>query len=214
MQRVNFVLQTRRGLDDGNCFAACLASLLGLEHPDEVPPYLGPIEDMRPHLRELDDWLRENHPGLALVVLNARNFGDDGFPDFIADDTYWIASYDPGDGPAHHSVVMRGTQPVWDPELADDVERLRDWPIRAATFLREAEPEGRYSLVGTARSRSCQARRQRARSGDLGAARRAQARGRSAACRRLVACLCIPQCRFVAGAKSLARVEPRAPAGR
>ena len=61
--------QTRFG-DQGNCFATCLAMLLGMSDPDEVPNFYGdhPDDDSDWFL-EASEWMADH--GYRLVAMRA-----------------------------------------------------------------------------------------------------------------------------------------------
>lgn len=132
------VRQTRFSAHDGNCFEACVATLLHVE-TDEVPIYTEVNASMNGYLARLDAWLAAR--GLAAVTLNVG--GDRAEVDYIADDTYWIGAFatDGLDADHHHAIVMRGSTPVWDPQTGEHNPAV-DAPLCAATFLvaREHQP--------------------------------------------------------------------------
>jgi hypothetical protein len=101
---VKRVIQTKFGKPHGNCFEACLASILELPL-DEVPCFKQPD-----WLEQINRWLRW-HFSLQLIMMPS----DEGFgPGVMSPNTYVIAS-----GPNHrgvmHSVVHRGITMVHDP---------------------------------------------------------------------------------------------------
>lgn len=128
------VPQTRFGENDGDCFAACLASLLEVSL-EEVPPYHQSNQDMRPYLARVDEWLAPL--GLALVTLNVTPV-DEEFPDYIGENTYSIAAVrESGDASFTHAIVMRGREPRHDPHPQSLVSSQPDLTSRiaAVSFL-------------------------------------------------------------------------------
>ncbi len=93
------VFQTKFGRPNGNCFEACLASILELPL-EAVPRYIG--DDW---LERINQWL---HWHYSLQLLIAQ-------PDVeVTPDTYIIANGQNHQG-ARHSVVHRGSALVHDP---------------------------------------------------------------------------------------------------
>lgn len=127
------VPQTRFGAD-GNCFEACIASLIDCDL-EEVPRYTESNEDMCGYLARLDQWLAPR--GLSIVVLNRKESPPgDRLPDFVAADAYYIASIQDAAADFVHAVVLRGSGELqWNP---DGSEPLRsDWQahIDSVAFL-------------------------------------------------------------------------------
>ena len=131
MKRVN---QTKFGRPDGNCFEACLASILELPL-EAVPRYTG--DDW---LERINQWLRW-HYSLQLIIAQ---------PDILdagmAPDTYVIANGQNHQG-VRHSVVHRGTTLVHDPNpsnggLAITQEVLVFVAINPARMKRRKERAG------------------------------------------------------------------------
>jgi hypothetical protein len=124
---VRRIFQTRADSETGNCFEACVASLLDCEL-DAIPAYTENNERMQPYLGRLDGWLRGR--GLAVITIKVdEKTGNDGvspdrLPDFIGEDTPWIASVDLDDAGHHHAVVMRGSR-LWHDPQRDSGARLR-----------------------------------------------------------------------------------------
>lgn len=114
------VKQTKFGKDEGNCFSACLASIL------EIPLRLIPnfcVEWPSDWLNKTNEWLA----GFGLVLID---FNVEGVPDW---DTYWIAS---GLSPrltCDHSVVYQGSAMVCDPHPSGD--GLKGKPKHGAIIL-------------------------------------------------------------------------------
>jgi hypothetical protein len=123
--------QRQRDTQTGDCFEACVATILDVEL-DEVPRYVESNVDMRPYLARLDEWLRPR--GLTVVALNRDTCdASDRLPDFVGTDALWIASLRLGSDAVHHAVVMRGSELAWDPEGAVDLSALSDLPERVMT---------------------------------------------------------------------------------
>lgn len=100
-------MQTKFGAGKGNCFSACLASIL--EIPLELIPNFC-AEYPSDWLNKTNEWLA----GLGLVLID---FNVESVPDW---DTYWIAS---GLSPrltCDHSVVYRADAMVHDPHPSGD----------------------------------------------------------------------------------------------
>src|SRR4051794_21614971 len=106
----------------GNCFEACIASILELDL-DAVPAYTEPInEPMQTYLHRLDEHLLAKR-GLRAVAVNVDHKSDgdkpDRLPDYMSDDVLWIAQVQPRPGENadfNHAVVMRGSELAHDPE--------------------------------------------------------------------------------------------------
>lgn len=123
------VRQTRFGPEDGNCFEACLASVLDLADVDQVPRYTESNQDIRPYLRKLDGWLSKR--GLRVVSLR---LGDNAEVDYVGGDTYWIAFVETATN-VHHAVVRRGYEFEWDPQHCYDPAFTENKPLAAAVFI-------------------------------------------------------------------------------
>lgn len=96
------VKQTTFGKPDGNCFEACVASILELSL-DEVPRY---TED--DWLERINRWLRWQY-SLQLIITQSDIIGFGMSPE-----TYVIAN-GPNRRGVGHSVVFRGDKMVHDP---------------------------------------------------------------------------------------------------
>lgn len=110
------VKQTRLNIPDvqsGNCWPACVASLLEIPIDDVPPPPL-PGKSWAPYWRSFRSWAARR--GLALIEVA----GDSSFVEASegAEALYWIAT---GRSPrgVRHSVVMRGAKMVHDPHPSD-----------------------------------------------------------------------------------------------
>ena len=126
------IRQTRFGADDRNCFEACVASILELEDIEAVPRYTEPNARMNSYFARLDDWLGPQ--GLAVIAPNVG--GDRAEVDFVGPDTWWIGQFatDGPDADHHHAIVMRGSEPAYDPQSGVQ-DPAADAPMRAAIFL-------------------------------------------------------------------------------
>jgi hypothetical protein len=116
------VFQTRFTEDDGNCFEACLASILELDL-DDIPEYTEGNKRMQPYFARLDRELLQGH-GLRAVAINVghKTDGDqpDRLPDYVGEDVYRIASIADTEGAGFvHAVVMRGRELAHDPNRED-----------------------------------------------------------------------------------------------
>lgn len=101
------IMQTKFGVDEGNCFSACLASILEIPI-EQIPNFC--VEYPSDWLNKTNEWLA----GLGLVLVD---FTVEGLPDY---DTYWIAS---GLSPrltCDHSVVYHASAMVHDPHPSGD----------------------------------------------------------------------------------------------
>lgn len=100
--------QTKFGERAGNCFAACIASILGLSL-SRLPNFCAWPESE--WWERTNAWLAEHHGVRALMVV-ADSFGAKGLGELS--DVYHIKS---GDGPRglKHSVVGLGEEVVHDP---------------------------------------------------------------------------------------------------
>lgn len=114
--------QTRFGVGEpdiapGNCWAACIASILELrleDLPDELDhwrPGCKPEESWLPHFREMADFLRSRNFCLAEVACRSLTAWD---PDYFQ--PYLIISGpSPRNPKVNHAVVGRGNEYVHDP---------------------------------------------------------------------------------------------------
>jgi hypothetical protein len=101
--------------EEGNCFEACLASMLGLDI--DVVPRQPPGQDDGPALAkymfgDLNEWLASL--GWQALTLPVLEFDPEagGLPD-----SHWIAFVSvPFTDRWHHAVIARGTEIVWDPD--------------------------------------------------------------------------------------------------
>jgi hypothetical protein len=104
------VFQTRYGKEHGNCFQACLASILEMKL-DDVPDFCNIVKDPFYQWQiETNKWLRQF--GLAMVTVD-HNFNDDICNGFI-EDCYIIATGNNHDG-VRHCVVWRNGEIVHNP---------------------------------------------------------------------------------------------------
>lgn len=105
----------------GNCYSACIASLLGLELIDKVPHFQ--------HLRNIDEyhaamelpwhdrqlareWLRSAH-GLDMAVVDREHAAEMG-------DVHYIVTVRSHRGPWNHAVIAHAGEVVFDPSGLDD----------------------------------------------------------------------------------------------
>ena len=113
------VAQTVFGSPDGNCLAACIASILEL--PIEAVPVTGHAGKWD---KELTAFLEPR--GYAWIWIDYRKLpapgeGED-WPFYWTNNLYWIASGPSGRG-LPHSVVCKAHEMVWNPSPGDhDVE--------------------------------------------------------------------------------------------
>jgi hypothetical protein len=137
---VRRIYQSRVDKRTGNCFEACVASLLECDLAI-VPAYTEGNGRMQPYLERLDAWLRPQGLGVVTVKVDQKTTDDrsgpDRLPDFIASGTAWIASVDLGDVGYHHAVVMRGSELWHDPQRDSTACSLPDLAhrITAVTVL-------------------------------------------------------------------------------
>jgi len=104
------VLQTRVGRR-GNCYQACVASIL--EVPiDEVPDQaLGRTPEEYVHI--LRGWLAPR--GLSLIAATLGPYTPEELLPELWHAGYWIAGIATNSRDLDHAVVMRGNTVVWDP---------------------------------------------------------------------------------------------------
>ena len=111
---------------DGQCFRACLASLLGVEIESIPPtPPMGEEADPTPYWNDLRKWLRKTH-GYDLVWV--RKMFPVPFAPIIA------GCKSPRGNPDGHAIIMRGDTLIHDPYPGE-------WPVEGI--------EERYLLVPT-----------------------------------------------------------------
>lgn len=107
------VYQNKFGFPDGNCFAACVASILGIHSVDAVPNFCA---------KGTDDWSIDvqrwlNERGWAIVWMSIESMDKQQFSIgqgwWPADMPYIVS----GKGPRglHHSVVYQGAGLLHDP---------------------------------------------------------------------------------------------------
>jgi hypothetical protein len=111
------VKQTRHGKTDGNCFAACVASLLGVELK-EIDELLHPTETDSDWFKPLQKYLRKHH--LTFVNVSLKH----GWPMSEIPSLYVIASGMNHKHTCRHSVVAKiegaTLQMVHDPSGVDE----------------------------------------------------------------------------------------------
>jgi hypothetical protein len=119
------VAQTVFGSPDGNCLAACIASILEL--PTEAVPVSGRAGEWPEELTAFLEPL-----GYAWIWIDYRKLpahGEDGeWPFYWTDSLYWIASGPSGRG-LNHSVVCKGREMAWNPAPGDhdtEIESIDD----------------------------------------------------------------------------------------
>jgi hypothetical protein len=140
------LFQTTFGTE-GNCFAACLASILELDSLDPVPWYDTSVKTQNKHLADVDAWLRPFGLGVVAInvkdKLNTKRDGSDRLPDVLAGDVYWIALVAGGAADYNHAVVMRGSTPVHDPEPGSTFTHAPDFTarIQCAVIVIARHPE-------------------------------------------------------------------------
>lgn len=105
--------QTKFGFPGGNCFSACVASILELD-VEQVPYFMAdPVEEW---MRRLEAWLDSIKCGLYPVLVPVS---DEWYPA-----GYYVLSGQsprkPEDAGALHSVVARGREVVHDPHPSRD----------------------------------------------------------------------------------------------
>ena len=129
------VHQTAHAPPDGNCFEACLATVLGIELEDV--PHFGSDGDWWERVRDLlASW------GLGVFEFDCERWGD------WRPTGYWIGTIDVGTH--HHSLVYRDEELVWQPDhrwsiedtlaggfkliagaiiVITDIEKMRESPV-------------------------------------------------------------------------------------
>jgi hypothetical protein len=120
------VEQTKTGFPDGNCFAACVASIL--EMPlDSVPHFLGDG-----WFDQWLDWLKQFNLTLINLVVS---------PDWQPKG-YTILAADSPRGEWLHAVVCLNGEIVWDPHPLREmgVKRWKEWTV--FTVLDPSKPYG------------------------------------------------------------------------
>jgi hypothetical protein len=105
---MNKVFQTKFN-DEGNCFAACVASMLKCDI-DEVP-HLGIEEEWNEYEERLNNYLRENYR-TVLTHVPYDDWGD--FISFYHKDSYYIVSGQSERG-YEHAVISKNELMVHDP---------------------------------------------------------------------------------------------------
>ena len=103
------VFQTRYGKDEGNCYQACLASIMEMEL-DEVPDFCNLYPERGHWQLEANIWLRQF--GLATVTI-APQFGDDYITAYLKD-CFLIATGDNSNG-VRHCVIWKNGITVHNP---------------------------------------------------------------------------------------------------
>lgn len=130
------VMQTKLGSPGGNCFPACVASLIELDI-DDVPDFCNNDDEDYDWAPDLSEWLRPR--GLDCAVTTVL---DGGFPKYWR--LYWIAGGQTETG-AWHCVVYRGQEPVHDPHPGKcGLDKLTDAvllvPVDLAEWVPRNEP--------------------------------------------------------------------------
>lgn len=96
------VIQTKHG-EDGNCFAACIASLFDVEIDDI--PFLADYQDWEEYLNVLNSTLR-NKFGVILLYGEFKDWEDYIKENYI--DSYYIVSGDTNKGLEHAVIYKNG----------------------------------------------------------------------------------------------------------
>jgi len=99
----------------GNCYAACLASLLEVDLSDIPAPDAGDFDSWDNYWPKLHRWAVER----GFFIVDANGVGEEGRTSFVSSAAYggggyWIAS-GPGPRGVFHAVVMRDLEMVHDP---------------------------------------------------------------------------------------------------
>lgn len=111
--------QTQFGVPNGNCFSACVASILELPL-DEVPFFMGSEGDW---FDDLNDWLRDRG-------LYAIRFAFSDKYTFYPAGYYIVGGVSPRNPDALHAVVALGDKVVHDPNPArQGVKKWVDWIV-------------------------------------------------------------------------------------
>jgi len=113
--------------DNGNCFIACIASILELA-PESIPEQVWNIPTSSPWLANIEPWLE--NLGLIMVFIEGITFMD-----CMPVNTWMIAT---GAGPRgrRHSVVWKDGAMAHDPHTSrDGIERVEE-----LTFLVQKDP--------------------------------------------------------------------------
>jgi hypothetical protein len=126
------VYQTKFGFPDGNCFAACIASIFELPSADDVPNFCSIAEDW---VKAASDWCAEKF-GFALIALRyppEEQYADSAayMMDFFGHSgAYVICGVRTTRGHLH-AVIYRGGKLVHDPhpEGSEIVGRVEDFTI-------------------------------------------------------------------------------------
>jgi hypothetical protein len=98
------VKQTKFG-DEGNCFAACIASLL--ECDINCVPFLAKDEDWDEYATRLNSFLKENHQ----IILSWDEYIPDNYSDFVnldLKDSFYIVSGKAARGFEHAVIYKNG----------------------------------------------------------------------------------------------------------
>lgn len=106
---MKYVYQTKFG-DEGNCFAACVASLLEIDI--EKVPFLGKDEEWSDYEDKLNYFLKQNF-GLFLMVWPFENWEE--YVDFHFKDFAYIVSGDSNLPGLEHAVIYKNGQQVHNP---------------------------------------------------------------------------------------------------
>jgi hypothetical protein len=104
------IKQTKFG-DEGNCFAACIASLL--ECDINCVPFLGKDENWDEYNARLNVFLKENHQ----IIFYSGEYVSENYSDFVnldLRDSYYIVSGKAARG-FEHAVIYKNSILVHDP---------------------------------------------------------------------------------------------------
>lgn len=144
------VLQTRFGEPEGNCFQACVASILERELED-VPDLI-----FKPEERNWVCWFNENLIGASVCIISVEGRPLDGY---IPRGSYFIACGPCAQGPLHCVVMRSGTgedgedEFVHDPHPGTGIEKCKTiclvlWepssPVTVDEILLRITDPGRY----------------------------------------------------------------------
>ena len=110
-----------------DCFAACIATVLGLGLDDL--PRIPPVTDDETRFDRWRNWL--NGRGWDLI------FAATAVPD-EAPRGFWIAGHATDNPDVNHAVVWEGVEPVWNPSGVDDPRRLGE--VKVGLVLVPLEP--------------------------------------------------------------------------